>query len=393
MQAKKAKQLLKARLARERQIYEMRKRAELKAAIADLERPWELVQRAAPQSALFSVGADEQLKTLADRFQRPGGFDLWSEDDGPQLFETPDGLPTARFFPKGVVHSIKPYGRAVNGGRQLEESQEEGDGSEKGSGGFDDGSLDGVGLRNRRVRRNGIGRNSGGRSQSGTLVGDKFVSDTEESDGEDLFGSSVNLESRVGNGVWNAPNVRSLTRGKQRDGFRHSGNVDGSLSGLVRNKTGGRNGMNLRSQTRGGKLGNGSIGRELEKSGDENADFSHSQPSYGSRNERCHRGVNNRRGTRTRIDGNGPKLKNNSRATGTGIDGNGPKVKDLGGRQMSSNMRNSGRQWSSGGGNRGRFRQSRSEDAYDMSLQGDGSYGSSLRNEDAKLSPESTSTR
>ncbi|XP_010497816.1 PREDICTED: probable DEAD-box ATP-dependent RNA helicase 48, partial [Camelina sativa] len=73
MQAKKQKQLLKARLCRERQIYEMRKRAELKAAVAELERPWEPVQK--PPN-LFSVCADEQVKVLADRFQKPGGFDL-----------------------------------------------------------------------------------------------------------------------------------------------------------------------------------------------------------------------------------------------------------------------------------------------------------------------------
>lgn len=108
MQAKKAKQLLKARLCRERQIYEMRKRAELKAAVAELERPWEVVERA---PNLFSVSADEQVKVLADRFQRPGGFDLWTEKDGPQLFHTVDGLPSARFFPRGVVHSLKPYGK------------------------------------------------------------------------------------------------------------------------------------------------------------------------------------------------------------------------------------------------------------------------------------------
>uniref|UniRef100_A0A5B7BBR9 DEAD-box ATP-dependent RNA helicase 33 n=1 Tax=Davidia involucrata TaxID=16924 RepID=A0A5B7BBR9_DAVIN len=108
MQAKKAKQLLKARLTRERQIYEMRKRAELRAAVSELERPWEIVERA---PTLFSVSADEQLKVLADRFQQPGGFDLWSEKDGPQLFDTVDGVPSARFFPKGVVHSIKPYGK------------------------------------------------------------------------------------------------------------------------------------------------------------------------------------------------------------------------------------------------------------------------------------------
>ncbi|XP_047316977.1 uncharacterized protein LOC124920522 [Impatiens glandulifera] len=107
MQAKKAAQLLKARLARERQIYEMRKRAELKAAVTDLERPWEVVEKA---PKLFSVGADEQVKVLADRFQKPGGFDMWSEKDGPQIFSPVNGSPTARFFPKGVVHSIKPYG-------------------------------------------------------------------------------------------------------------------------------------------------------------------------------------------------------------------------------------------------------------------------------------------
>lgn len=112
MQAKKAKQLLKARLCRERQIYEMRKRAELKAAVSELERPWEAVEKA---PTLFSVSADEQVKVLADRFQRPGGFDLWTDRDGPQLFETPDGLPTARFFPKGVVHSVKPYGIICSG--------------------------------------------------------------------------------------------------------------------------------------------------------------------------------------------------------------------------------------------------------------------------------------
>ncbi|KAH6806254.1 copper ion transmembrane transporter [Perilla frutescens var. frutescens] len=106
MQAKKAKQLLKARLARERQIYEMRKRAELKAAVSELERPWEAVEK--PPN-LFSVSADEQLKVLADRFQKPGGLDLWTDSDGPELFRPDNGLPSSRFFPKGVVHSSRPY--------------------------------------------------------------------------------------------------------------------------------------------------------------------------------------------------------------------------------------------------------------------------------------------
>ena len=119
MQAKKAKQLLKARLTRERQIYEMRKRAELKAAVSDLERPWDPVEK--PPN-LFSVSADEQVKVLADRFQKPGGFDLWTERDGPELFRTMEDLPSARFFPKGVVHSVRPYKRIGSG--ELEEEDE-----------------------------------------------------------------------------------------------------------------------------------------------------------------------------------------------------------------------------------------------------------------------------
>ncbi|GKV05915.1 hypothetical protein SLEP1_g17864 [Rubroshorea leprosula] len=128
MQAKKAKQLLKARLARERQIYEMRKRAELKASVSELERPWEVVEKA---PNLFSVSADEQLKVLADRFQKPGGFDMWSERDGPQLFEAVDGLPSARFFPKGVVHSVKPYLRKEDedGSENVGEESESQDGT------------------------------------------------------------------------------------------------------------------------------------------------------------------------------------------------------------------------------------------------------------------------
>lgn len=145
MQAKKAKQLLKARLARERQIYEMRKRAELKAAVSELERPWEVVEKA---PKLFSASADEQVQVLADRFQRPGGFDLWSEKDGPQLFQTVDGVPSARFFPKGVVHSIKPYGRI--GDDNVEEVDEFGNlGSD-----LENGSGEKLGVSRSRFKKN-----------------------------------------------------------------------------------------------------------------------------------------------------------------------------------------------------------------------------------------------
>ncbi|XP_068640710.1 probable DEAD-box ATP-dependent RNA helicase 48, partial [Aristolochia californica] len=114
MQAKKAKQLLKARLCRECQICEMRQRAELRAAVSELERPWEVLERA---PTLFSIKADEQLKALANRSQFSGGYDLWSERDETQFFHNQDWLPSARFFPKGAVHNVKPYGIIDSVGR------------------------------------------------------------------------------------------------------------------------------------------------------------------------------------------------------------------------------------------------------------------------------------
>ncbi|KAL6634133.1 hypothetical protein ACP70R_026804 [Stipagrostis hirtigluma subsp. patula] len=112
MQAKKARQLLKARLARERQLYEMRKRAELRDAVAHLERPWDpaVPDAAAVAPNLLSVAADDQLRALADRFHRPGGVDLWNDRDGPRVFSSPaTGASSARFFPKNSVYSVQPY--------------------------------------------------------------------------------------------------------------------------------------------------------------------------------------------------------------------------------------------------------------------------------------------
>lgn len=163
MQAKKQKQLLKARLCRERQIYEMRKRAELKAAVAELERPWEPVHK--PPN-LFSVCADEQVKVLADRFQKPGGFDLWTDRDGPMLFESVDDLPSARFFPKGVVHSVKPYGRLANSVDDSDSEESEPKDEEFGK------------LRGRRVRKKvgikGIERAEGGKRIENRVNGGKL---------------------------------------------------------------------------------------------------------------------------------------------------------------------------------------------------------------------------
>uniref|UniRef100_A0A804PJ84 DEAD-box ATP-dependent RNA helicase 33 n=1 Tax=Zea mays TaxID=4577 RepID=A0A804PJ84_MAIZE len=113
MQAKKARQLLKARLARERQLYEMRKRVELRDAVAHLERPWDAGSSAGASAVaptLLSVAAEDQLRALADRFHRPGGVDLWNDRDGPRVFASPaTGAASARFFPRNAFHSIQPY--------------------------------------------------------------------------------------------------------------------------------------------------------------------------------------------------------------------------------------------------------------------------------------------
>ncbi|CAA0836346.1 copper ion transmembrane transporters [Striga hermonthica] len=167
MQLKKSKQLLKARLARERQIYEMRKRAELKAAVTELERPWEAVEK--PPN-LFSASADEQLQVLADRFQKPGGLDLWSERDGPELFRHDNGLPSSRFFPKGVVHSAQPN-------RKLAAASEESDGlglEEESSPGPVGGRVVETGLRSQnRGEYTNSKRNLRTSSKGGSLDGDK----------------------------------------------------------------------------------------------------------------------------------------------------------------------------------------------------------------------------
>ncbi|OMO97315.1 copper ion transmembrane transporter [Corchorus olitorius] len=160
MRNKKCKPLQKARLARERSIYEMRKRAELKAAVSALERPWEVVEKA---PKLFSVSADEQVKALADGFQKPGGFDVWTDRDGPQLSETVEGLPSARFFPKRVVHSVKPYMRGIDSDENtklLSENKAEENGSESESDSeIEDGNSERNGKKNgRKWKRKGVRR-------------------------------------------------------------------------------------------------------------------------------------------------------------------------------------------------------------------------------------------
>ncbi|GAB2299024.1 hypothetical protein Dimus_033099 [Dionaea muscipula] len=245
MQNKKAKQLLSARLARERQIYEMRKRAELKAAVSELERPWEVVDR---PPALFSVSADEQLKVLADRFLKPGGLDLWSENDGPQLFYSPEGSP------KGSrVHLDRGVGliQTGDGGRNGERLEGERD--------WRGGSL------GREIRRRPKGRLDidGGQGDGDSL---DFINLSGSSSAEDMNLMNGNENEKLsprrrndGRLVRNGPPREGRGRGRSLNLGNHV-DSSGSSSGIgLRNQRGGRSGS-VSSSSKGSRgMRNGSL--------------------------------------------------------------------------------------------------------------------------------------
>jgi len=103
-QKKKEKQNEKARLMREKQLYEDRRRAEVMAVSPVLEKPWE---RASPNAmAPFPpLSPDARVKALADRFQKRGAEDLWTGEDGAVELSRQDARPSARFLPKAGIHS------------------------------------------------------------------------------------------------------------------------------------------------------------------------------------------------------------------------------------------------------------------------------------------------
>ncbi|KAF3448911.1 hypothetical protein FNV43_RR09628 [Rhamnella rubrinervis] len=258
MQAKKAKQLLKARLCRERQLYEMRKRAELKAAVSELERPWEVVEKA---PNLFSVNSDEQLKVLADRFQKPGGFDMWSERDGPQLFQTQDELPSARFFPKGIVHSVKPY-RRISGSGELEDGENSLGSEAENSGIMGEEQQNGFSSRSSgRKSRGGFGSFSDGESEDSELL----------TSGSDLDTESSSLKISGGNGKVGKKYNGKLRNKRNRGRF---GSVDLNGSGQV-----GSDGKQRRQSSR---YSRGNSSMKLNNSQSEVYDMSLQQDgSYG----------------------------------------------------------------------------------------------------------------
>ncbi|OAE29575.1 hypothetical protein AXG93_702s1290 [Marchantia polymorpha subsp. ruderalis] len=110
MQEKKERQIEKARLLRERQAFEERKRQEVQASTAPrVEKPWEA---SPPRNPLAPPAAalDPRVTALADRFRKHGAEDLWTEDDGPEQANGAPGRISARFLP--VASASAPQHRA-----------------------------------------------------------------------------------------------------------------------------------------------------------------------------------------------------------------------------------------------------------------------------------------
>lgn len=99
-QRKKEKQAEKARLAREKQLFDERRRTEAMGAAPLLEKPWE---PRSPNSAspLPPVHHDPKIRALADRFTKRGAEELWTKEDGAVVASSrQEPRPSARFLPK-----------------------------------------------------------------------------------------------------------------------------------------------------------------------------------------------------------------------------------------------------------------------------------------------------
>lgn len=116
-QRKKEKQAEKARLAREKQLFDERRRTEAMAAGGPLlEKPWE---PRSPNSAspLPPVHHDPKIRALADRFTKKGAEELWTDEDGAVASSRQESSRTsARFLPKAGGPGNNSMGGSFGGG-------------------------------------------------------------------------------------------------------------------------------------------------------------------------------------------------------------------------------------------------------------------------------------
>lgn len=101
-QRKKEKQAEKARLAREKQLFDERRRNEAMATAPLVEKPWEPRPSNSP-SPLPPVHHDPKIRALASRFTKRGAEELWTDDDGAVASSREESRPSARFLPKAAA--------------------------------------------------------------------------------------------------------------------------------------------------------------------------------------------------------------------------------------------------------------------------------------------------
>lgn len=102
-QRKKEKQAEKARLAREKQLFDERRRNEAMATAPLVEKPWEPRPSNSPPP-LPPVHHDPKIRALASRFTKRGAEELWTDDDGAVVASgREESRPSARFLPKAAA--------------------------------------------------------------------------------------------------------------------------------------------------------------------------------------------------------------------------------------------------------------------------------------------------
>jgi len=350
-----------------------------------------VVERAAAAPNLFSVGADEQVKVLADRFQRPGGFDMWSEKDGPVLFETPDELPSARFFPKGVVHSVKPY-RRVDGYGLVKEGYDEEEGLVKGNA-FDD-NLSEKENGGKKIEFSGKLSEKGKKFEFGAGLSEKGNGNGKGVLLEDVDGEFSSFDVNYGrNGVegegegdvglrrnGNGNRRRFLSDNVGRNGVQSHGRNGVEGDGRLRRNGNGRRVLSDDV----GRSNNGGRSSRLNYERNANGRFDggeHSPPSSNfGRNETSFDGRLRRRGNGRRVFSKDVVDGSNELHSG----GVGSVRKQRGGNSIrgrsGGKFANRTLEYASPRG-RGRGRGASSE-VYDMGLQQDGSYGFQQKHEE-----------
>lgn len=86
---KKARDKEKRLLEHEKQLYQARVRAQIRANLCASENPGSGSGSGSAETLYKPMSPQEHIKTLADRFMKEGAEDLWNDDDGPIKVQPP----------------------------------------------------------------------------------------------------------------------------------------------------------------------------------------------------------------------------------------------------------------------------------------------------------------